>query len=163
MIGERSFPVPHATDRPLISTLQRMYRHFYFRLCDIVDSAMLVRSGAVDFDDLQRAATASGIWEGAATYLVIVSGYLERYDGRGLDLPAEVRKAARFGGDSVYFAKEFIRIPIRPHSIGLYRSQLTGLLRAGKLQSSARLALLPWLATVAFAEHKRTGSDKGIW
>ena len=25
----------------MISTLQRMYRHFYFRLCDIVDTAAL--------------------------------------------------------------------------------------------------------------------------
>ena len=158
-----SFPVPHASDRLLISTLQRMYRHFYFRLCDIVDSAGLVISGAVDFQDLHRAAAASGIWEGVATYLVIVADYLRSYGDFGVNLPREVTSSARFGGDSVYFAKEFLRVPIFPSSIGLYRSQIAGLLRRGKLESSARLGLLPCLATVAFVEHKRTGSDKGIW
>ena len=37
------FQVPSASDRIMVSTLQRMYRHFYFRLCDVVDSAWLVR------------------------------------------------------------------------------------------------------------------------
>jgi hypothetical protein len=47
-IDGRSFRVPHVSDRLMISTLQRMYRHFYFRLCDIVDSAGLIESGAID-------------------------------------------------------------------------------------------------------------------
>ncbi len=162
-LGEHAFPVPHTSDRLLISTLQRMYRHFYFRLCDVLDSAELVRSGAVDFDDLRRAAATAGIWEGTATYLVIVSDYLRRYGDPGLDLPLAVRSAAQFGGDSVYFAKHFLRVPILPHSAKLYRSQIGGLLRRGELHSSFRLGLLPWLATAAFIEHKRTGSDKGIW
>lgn len=157
------FPVPHASDRLMISTLQRMYRHFFFRLCDIVDSGGLVRSGAVDFTDLQRSAEASGIWPGVASYLTIVSDYLRQYGDAGLDLPSEVRAAARFGGACVYYAKSFLRVPILPQSAGLYGSQIYGLVRRGKIRSSARLSLLPWLATVALVEQKRTGSDKGIW
>ncbi|MGC2298386.1 MAG: hypothetical protein WA476_06255, partial [Acidobacteriaceae bacterium] len=38
-IDGRVFRVPAVSDRLMISTLQRMYRHFYFRLCDIMDSA----------------------------------------------------------------------------------------------------------------------------
>jgi len=38
------FPVPAPEDRLIISTLQRMYRHFYLRLCDVVDTARLVDS-----------------------------------------------------------------------------------------------------------------------
>ncbi len=162
-LGGYVFPVPHASDRLMISTLQRMYRHFYFRLCDIVDSATLVNSGIVDFDDLRTSAIAAGIWEGVASYLVIVSDYLRKYDDPGLQLPQTVTASARFGGNCVYFAKSFLRVPILPQSVSLYRSQIAGLLRRGKLQSSARLGLLPWLATVAFVEQKRTGSDKGIW
>jgi hypothetical protein len=37
------------------------------------------------------------------------------------------------------------------------------LLRQGDLNNSARLVLLPWLATAAFVGQKITGSDKGIW
>ncbi len=162
-LGGYVFPVPHASDRLMISTLQRMYRHFYFRLCDIVDSATLVNSENVDFDDLRASAMAAGIWEGVASYLVIVSDYLRKHGDPGLQLPQTVTASARFGGSCVYFAKSFLRVPILPQSISLYRSQIAGLLRKGNLQSSARLGLLPWLATVAFVEQKRTGSDKGIW
>jgi hypothetical protein len=147
----------------MISTLQRMYRHFYFRLCDIVDSSALVDSGGVDFNDLRSAATAAGIWEGVATYLVIVSDYVRRYSGTGLDLPEFVLAASRFGGDQVFYAKEFIRVPIMPQSAKLYGSQLAGLLMKRELQSGARLSLLPWLATAALVGQKVTGSDKGIW
>jgi hypothetical protein len=162
-IAGQSFRVPAISDRLMISTLQRMYRHFYFRLCDIVDSAGVVESGAVDYDDLQRSARAAGIWEGVATYLTIVSDYVKLYGGAGLDLPHSVQAAARFGGERVYFAREFLRIPIVPQSASLYGSQLNGLLRKGELHNSARLGLLPWLATAAVVGQKLTGSDKGIW
>jgi len=157
------FRVPHVSDRLMISTLQRMYRHFYFRLCDIVDSAELIETGAIDYEDLQSAATAAGIWEGVATYLVIVADYVGQYRGAGLHLPNEVIAAARFGGEKIFYAKEFLRVPILPQSAGLYGSQLGGLLRKGELESSVRLGLLPALAGAALVGQKITGSDKGIW
>ncbi len=161
--GGFTFPVAHASDRLMISTLQRMYRHFYFRLCDVLDSAWLVKTGQVDFADLERSAKAAGIWEGVACYLKIVSDYIRQYGDPGLELPASVLSAARFGGEKIYFGKEFLRVPIRPQAIGLYRTQLVGLMSRGKLGNTARLSLLPWLASIAFLEQKRTGSDKGIW
>lgn len=159
----QSFRVPSVSDRLMISTLQRMYRHFYFRLCDIVDSAMLVETGAIDYDDLKSSAQAAGIWEGVATYLVLVSDYVRRFRGTDLHLPALVRDAARFDGTTMHFGGGFLRVPILPQSAALYGSQFTGLIRRRELQSSARLGLLPWLATAAAIGHKITGSDKGIW
>ena len=162
-VGEYTFRVPAASDRLMISTLQRMYRHFYFRLCDIVDTTELSEAGAIDYEDLRSSANASGIWEGVATYMAIVSDYVKQYRGIGLNLPSFVMDAARFGGDEVYFARGFLRVPILPQSARLYGTQLTGLLRKRELQSSARLGLLPWLATAAAVGQKITGSDKGIW
>jgi hypothetical protein len=162
-IAGLSFRTSSISDRLMISTLQRMYRHFYFRLCDIVDSAELIESGVIDYEDLRSSASAAGIWEGTATYLVIVSDYVKQYRGTGLVLPKSVTDTARFGGDQAYYARSFLRVPIMPQSAGLYGSQLTGLLRHGDLNNSARLGLLPWLATAAFVGQKITGSDKGIW
>jgi hypothetical protein len=162
-VDGRLFRVPCASDRLMISTMQRMYRHFYFRLCDIVDTAELSNSGGIDFMDLHSAATKAGIWEGVATYLVIVSDYVKKYSSEGLDLPPFVRSAARFGGSQVYYAKEFLRVPIMPQSAQLYATQFAGLLRKHELQNTARLSLLPWLATAALVGQKITGSDKGIW
>ena len=76
------------------STLQRMYRHFNFRLCDVVDTAALADAGAIDFANLRSLACAAGIWEGVATYLQIVSDYTMSYRGTGLDLPKFVKRCS---------------------------------------------------------------------
>jgi hypothetical protein len=163
IIGRMTFYVPCASDRLLISTLQRMYRHFYFRLCDVVDTAVLSEMGGIDFEDLLTVATNAGIWEGVATYLLIVSDYVKKHRGVGLELPRFVFAAARFGGDEVFYSRQFLRVPILPQAAKLYGSQLAGLLQKGEFENSARLSLLPWLATAAVVGQRLTGSDKGIW
>jgi hypothetical protein len=157
------FRVPSAEDRIMISTLQRMYRHFNLRLCDLLEIAQLADSGLIDFENLHDSASVAGIWEGVATYLTIVSNYARTYRGTGIDLPLFVADAAQFGGDEIFYEGGFLRIPIMPQSVRLYKSQLVGALRRGELHNSARLTLLPWLATAAAAKHKITGSTKGIW
>jgi hypothetical protein len=163
MVGRMAFQVPSASDRLLISALQRMYRHFYFRLCDVVDTAALSEMGEIDFKDLRTVATNAGIWEGVATYLLIVSDYVRKYRGSGLELPQFVLAAARFGGDEVYYARQYLRVPIVPQAAKLYGSQLAGLLQKGEFENGVRLSLLPWLATAAVVGQRLTGSDKGIW
>lgn len=163
LVGNHTFRVPATADRLMISALQRMYRHFYFRLCDIVDTARLSEAGAIDYEELRFSAKAAGIWKGVATYLAIVSDYLEHYRGKSLDLPPFVKVAARFGGDKINFSQGFLRIPILPQSAKLYGSQLTTLLLHRELKNSVRLSLLPCLATAAAVGQKITGSDKGIW
>jgi hypothetical protein len=162
-VGNHLFRVPAISDRLMISTLQRMYRHFYFRLCDIVDSAKLVETGSIDYEDLRNSAKAAGIWEGVATYLAIVSDYVKHYRGEALDLPDFVRASARFGGDKLHFRRDFLRVPIMPESATLYASQLATFLLNRELKNTARLSLLPCLATAAAVGQKITGSDKGIW
>lgn len=163
LIEDYQFRLPAVSDRLMISTLQRMYRHYYFRLCDIVDTAALFETGTIDYEDLRRLANAASIWEGVATYLTIVSDYLKQYRGSPLGVPQFVTESARFGGDEVYFGRGFLRVPIVPQSASLYGSQLAGLLRKRELHNTARLGLLPWLATAAVVGQKITGSDKGIW
>lgn len=162
-VNGQLFRVPSVSDRLMISTLQRMYRHFYFRLCDIVDSAGVIEDGMVDWSDLFAAATTAGIWEGTATYLAIVSDYVSRYRGLELPIPQWILSSARFRGKEVYFANDFLRVPILPQSAMLYGTQLAAVIRRRQLQSSARLSLLPWLATAALVGQKITGSDKGVW
>ena len=159
----RSFPVPAPEDRLIISTLQRMYRHFYLRLCDVVDTARLVDSGCIDYPYLKNLAQSAGLWDGLATYLVTVSGYVKTYRGADLPLPSLVTDAAHFGNELVYFKRKFLRIPIFPQAARFYASEWKRLLLNGDLQSTLRLSLLPGLAAAAALELKITGSDKGIW
>lgn len=162
-IGGHVFRVPAPEDRLVISTLQRMYRHFYIRLCDIVDNARLLDLQLVDFAYLHSLGSAAGLWEGIATYLTIISEYVEAYRGNGVPLNPLVTRSAKFGTDQVRFRRDFLRVSILPHSMNLYASELMALLVKGEWRNSLRLSLLPGLATAAALEQKLTGSDKGIW
>ena len=159
----QTFRVPAPEDRIIISTLQRMYRHFYLRLCDVADNARLVDAGLVDYPYLKNLAQSAGLWDGLATYLVTVSGYVKVYRGTDLPLPPLVTDAAHFGNELVYFKRKFLRIPIFPQAARFYASEWKRLLLNGDLQSTLRLSLLPPLAAAAALEMKMTGSDKGIW
>ena len=162
-LGGWVFKTTAPEHRLMICTLQRMYRHFFIRLCDVVDTVELLESGVANYDELRQASEDCGIWEGIATFLVIVSDYTEHWRGRGVALPVSVRSAAKFGGEKIGFARGFLRVPILPDSVQLYASEWATLMSQGKFRNMARLSLLPWLATAAALGEKITGSDKGIW
>jgi hypothetical protein len=157
------FRLPAPEDRIVLSTLQRMYRHFYIRLCDIVDNARLLDLHLVDFAYLHSLGSAVGLWEGIATYLTIISEYVEAYRGTGVPLTSRVTGSAKFGTDQVRFRHDFLRVSILPHSMYLYASELMTLLLKGEVRNSFRLSVLPGLAIAAALGQKITGSDKGIW
>jgi hypothetical protein len=157
------FLVPAPEERIVVATLQRMYRHFYFRLSDIANIAALVESGAVDFVELHRAASLGGIWKGVCSLLRIVSDYVLAYRGTPVVLPSEVLTDAQFGGEKVYVKSRFIRVPILPYGIQLYTAQVTTAALRGDFSGTLRLSLLPYLASAAAISYKLTGSDKGIW
>jgi hypothetical protein len=159
----RMFMVPAAEERIIVSALQRMYRHFYFRVCDIVDASKLIEAGAVNYDELRRASRMGGIWPGVATFMKIVSDYVQRYRGTPLQLPHEVMKAARFGGEKLTLHRDFLRIPIMPEGAQLYTTEIAAAAKRGDVPAAFRLSLLPPLASVAAVAFKITGSDKGIW
>ena len=140
-----------------------MYRHFYFRVCDIVNTKNLVESRDVNYSELKRAANMGGIWKGVCSYLKIVSDYVAKYRGSGLDLPTEVVETAPFGGEKVFVKARFIRVPIMPQAAELYTSQVTQTAMRGDVPAAFRLSLLPPLASAAAISFKLTGSDKGIW
>lgn len=160
-INGRDFPVPAPEERVLISTLQRMYRHFYFRLCDMADFAILLANGKVNFDELRRGAELGGIWPGVASFLVIVANYVNGFGG-SISLPREIVQAARASDLNVQFRGDFLRVPMKP-AAGLYGSQLLNAGRHGDLRAISRLPLLPPLAVSALVAFRLTGSDKGVW
>ncbi len=158
-----TFFVPAPEERVLVATLQRMYRHFYLRICDVANTAQLIESDALDYRELAATAEAGGIWAGVATYLCLVSDYVWKCRGVGLRLPQAVLAAARFGGDRMYIGGRFLRIPKVPEGAGLYARQLARTVSRHDFGAAMRLSLLPPLASVAALAYTFTGSDKGIW
>lgn len=162
-IGGYSFPMPAAEERIVVATLQRMYRHFYIRLCDIVNITRLLRNQAVDFSELKKSADSGSLWPGAATLLVIACDYAAAYGAEPIRLPSEVLSSARSNGKRTRVSQKFLRIPMVPEAAELYTKQMLGIGARGDLRGVLRLSLLPALATAAFVGYKLTGSDKGIW
>ncbi len=162
-VNGNTFFAPAPEERVFAATLQRMYRHFYFRVCDILNAASLVESGKIDYAELRSAAIAAGIWPGVAGFLNIVSEYVKRYRGTGLNLPAAVVSDAPVGADKTYTRARFLRLPIMPYGARLYTQQITQAAFRGNVPATFRLSLLPPLASAAAVAFKITGSDKGVW
>jgi len=160
-ISGYTFMVPAPEERVLISTLQRMYRHFYFRLCDIIDFSILLNEDAIDFVELRKAAQEGGIWPGVATFLFLISEYVASYGGR-VKLPAEVLKTAYSRDIRLFFENGFLRVPKIP-AAGLYGRQVLTAGMNGDFRAMCRLPLLPPLAISALLALRLTGSDKGVW
>ena len=163
VVEQKTYFVPAPEERIVVATLQRMYRHFYFRVCDILNSAGIIESGELDFEELKRATLAAGIWPGVATYMAIVSDHVKRYRGLPLALPEFVLAAARFGGNEIKPRARFLRVPVVPHGAALYTYQVTHAAFSGDVPGTLRLSLLPYLASAAAVAYKVTGSDKGVW
>lgn len=157
------FFVPAPEERIFAATLQRMYRHFYFRVCDILNAASLVESGQIDFMELRFAAQRASIWSGVASFLNIVSEYVKQYRGIGLSLPREVTSAATVGADKMYTRGRFLRVPIIPYGVRLFAREIMQMAIRGNVPATLRLSLLPPLASAAAVATKITGSDKGVW
>ena len=153
--------MPAPEERVIISTLQRIYRHLYFRLCDMADFAGLLNDRAIDFSELQKAAQLGGIWPGVATFLLLIADYVESYGGQ-VEIPAAVLAAAPSRNLKVNLGGKFLRVPKGP-AAGLYGTQLLNAGRHADLRAIFRLPLLPPLAISALVAYRLTGNDKGVW
>ena len=161
VVGSCDFYVPAPEERIVISTLQRVYRHFYFRLCDMIDVTLLMQSEPLDFGELKKAAHVAGIWPGVATFLCLIQNYIRSYGG-DVPLPQQVVDAAHARGGNVRFGNGFLRVR-KLTGAGLYGSQLMHAGRHRDVRALLRLPLLPPLAISALVAHSLTGNDKGIW
>jgi hypothetical protein len=162
-IGGHGFRVPAPEEQVTLATLQRMYRHFYIRLTDLLNLTGLVRAGRLDFARLRSSAEQWSIWPGIATLLKITSDYNERAGVGPLPLPEFVVRSARFGADVTYIGEQFLRVPMVPQGSQLFLQQLIRTGAARRFRAAARLSLLPVLASAAFVNLRVTGDDKGIW
>jgi hypothetical protein len=161
--GPFEFRVPAPEEQVTLATLQRMYRHFYIRLTDVLNLTRLVREGRLDFVRLRNSANRWSIWPGAATLLRIASDANERAGAGALPLPQFVIRDARFRANVTFMGEQFLRVPMMPQGFQLFLQQMAGAGATFDIPALARLSLFPALAAAAFVNLRMTGSDKGIW
>jgi Uncharacterised nucleotidyltransferase len=155
--------VPAPEEQVIAATLQRMYRHFYFRICDIANTGALIESGTLDYEELRAVAISAGIWPGVSSYLNIVAGYLRQFRSREVELPAFLTNEATCSNEALFPRGPWLRVPIFPECMSLYGKQLAAMLRGGNLRGTCRLGLLPPLASAAKLAQFVTGDHRGIW
>ena len=155
-------PVPSPEDQVILSALQRLYRHFFYRVCDFVDTAAVL-TPSFDYEQLRVISKQCGLWGGVATHLRIMSEYVTHYREAPLPLPAFVRKAAKFGIERIYPHAGYLRLPLFPHGAKLYGHQVLKKFKRGDHAGAVRLTLLPPLAAAAGAAYKLSGKRDGVW
>jgi len=106
---------------------------------------------------------APGIWPGVATYLRITSEYVRKYRGAGLQLPNGVMDASQFGEEKMIIRSKYLWVPILPQSVSLFAKQYAQLVRNGNVSATARLSLLPPLASIAMLAYAVGANSERIW
>ena len=163
VVEGRSLPVPAPEERVIAATLQRMYRHLYFRICDIVNLVHLLERNELDWEELAFAADMGGIWPGVVGCLELVVDYANSYLPESLRLPAPLRFTRGWDARKLYAQGKFLHVPFLPSGAGLFCRQIAHTLTHGDLEATARLSLLPPLASVAALAYAVTGSNGRIW
>jgi hypothetical protein len=163
LFGSRQFFVPAAEEQVIAATLQRIYRHFYLRACDVVNIYGLANSGAIELQELRHASDTGGIWNGVATFLRLVSEIAAHYTGSQLALRDQVLADTRFGKERVTVRGGSFQLPVFPEATRLYYDQLMETAFRGDLSAIFRLVSLPPLATAAAVSLAIRGNTKGIW
>ena len=158
-----TFQVPAPEERVIVTSLERMYRHLYFRICDILNLTRLLRSNELAFPELQSVAQQNGIWPGVAACLKIVSDYIRSYGGTTWSMPSQVDSATALSAGMLFERDGLWHLPVLPQGARLFAWELTHAIRRGDLAASARLSLLPPLASVASLAYAVTGNSGRIW
>lgn len=142
-LGSLDVSVPSAEGRMILAMLQRIYRHFNFRLCDVINVAGLVEDESLSWPTLWRLCRESGIDYGVGLGIAMVADQLSRLDEE-LELPVNgtIPHPCPY---PLSFRRGYYRFPLRGAVPRVFARQVGGSLRRGAILRSSRLALLGFM------------------
>lgn len=142
-IGPLDAWVPSAEGRMILAMLQRIYRHFNFRICDVINVASLVEDKTLNWENLWRLCRESGIGYGVGLGIAMVADRLSSL-GDDLPLPAggPIPRPCPF---PISFRRGYYRFSLRGVVPGVFARQVGGSVRQGAILQSSRLAFLGFL------------------
>lgn len=147
------FLAPSAEDVLVLQGMQRVSRHSYIRLCDIVSTVELLRRKPLDWNYVGRVTAQLGTDYGLRCYLSYVGQAYRSVFGR--ELPGLSRELKAEAGGRVEFRDGFYRFSRLKVAGRVYLDTVRASVRTRNWETARRLCLLP-LATVATA-FKRLG------
>jgi hypothetical protein len=142
-IGSLEAMVPSAEGRMILAMLQRIYRHFNFRICDLVNVSGLVEDETLSWETLWRLCRLGGIDYGVGLGIAMVADQLSRLDEK-LALP-DSGPIPQPCPHPISFRRGYYRFSLRGVVPGVFARQLGGSVRQGAILQSSRLAILGFL------------------
>lgn len=132
--------VPTPAGRVMLAMLQRVFRHFNFRLCDMVNLAHLLRSGEIDWSEVDRLNRLGAIPLGVSWGLAGAHGLLEEL---GIDhppppgIPAPGRCPVR-----LEYRRDYYRFALLPVVPRVYLAQMWASAIRGRASTVGRIVSL---------------------
>ncbi len=149
--GGESLPVPAPEHRLVLAMLQRVFRHFNVRVCDVVNAhRMLVRED-FDWPMLGELTFECGLAKGMRHYLALIATILEdrgeraEFLGRAESVYGGVPRPIRVWVERGYFRFSLWRV-----GPSAYTSKFLSCTRQLDLGATARLLLIPMLAGLTY-------------
>lgn len=150
-VGGCEFLAPSPEDLLVLHGMQRVYRHGFIRLCDVLSTTWLVRRRGLDWDYVLRTSEQLGTLYGLRSYLTYVRQILGEALGREL-VPPELRARLKAGGCGRGEFRGGVFVFPRGRVVGrIYLGKLGAALRAGNWDGVSRLSLMPLVAAAALA------------
>jgi hypothetical protein len=155
-VGGAEFLLPSPEDLLVLHGMQRVYRHGFIRLCDVLSTASLVGREGLDWDYVLRTSEQLGTAYGLRSYLTYVGQICRETLGREL-LPGGVRaRPADADCGRGRFSNGVFVFP-RGRVVGrVYVGKVRAAVRAGNWGSVSRLSLMPLVAAAALARKVST-------
>ena len=150
-VGGGEFLTPSAEDLLVLHGMQRVYRHGFIRLCDVLSAASLVAREGLDWDYVLGTSERLGTLYGLCSYLAYVGQIYRGALGREL-LPERTRtRLAAVGCGRGEFRGGVFVFP-RGRAVGrIYLGKVRAAVRAGDWDGVGRLSLMPLVAAAALA------------
>jgi len=147
--------IPSGEYRILLATLQRIYRHFNIRLCDIVNTAGMIRAKQIDWNHLFLISRQLGLFRGVSYYLSFIDKICEEH-GHAQLLPKDVREKFHVDRHNcpLQIQRDHYRFPIWSIGPSVYLGKFLAHLKHLEVSSVIRLSVIPAFALFTYLNIK---------
>jgi thymidylate kinase len=156
-ISGKTAYIPKPEYRILLCVLQRMYRHFNIRICDVYNTIGLIKSNSINWQELKSISIKYGIWEGVSRYLSYVQK-IGRHYGVELNIEHQLENWPELIKDkNMHF-----RFPLVSTGLKVYSKKIASEIGGFNLYSLSRISLIIPLSLIHFGSVKLFGKSK-VW
>ncbi|MDB4349545.1 thymidylate kinase [Omnitrophica bacterium] len=153
----RTAYVPKPEYKILLCVLQRIYRHFNIRICDVYNTITFINSGLIDCTYLKEISIKYGIWEGVSLYL----GYVRKiasYYGIRFNLNGDLE--TKDWPESIKDKNMHFRFPLLSTGVNVYWKKIVNETKRQNLYGLSRLSLVGPLSLAHYISVKLLGKSK---